>query len=153
MRACCNTRAPHFTPEKDGSSSKEYSQRVAVVVVAAADGTAALKKPTATGQMYKVKIGWFLVRYEDYGVEEWLRPPGNAFNNNARGSWRVDLDFEASGGIESGGAAAVTSAYAATAAAVVAVAAMNPRTAIAATRTRTRTATVVAAMGATSEVL
>ena len=29
--------------------------------------------------------------------------PGDAFNNNARGSWRVDLDFEASGGIEGGG--------------------------------------------------
>ena len=29
--------------------------------------------------------------------------PGDAFNNNARGSWCVDLDFEASGGIESGG--------------------------------------------------
>jgi len=28
---------------------------------------------------------------------------GDAFNNNARGFWRVDLDFEASGGIEGGG--------------------------------------------------
>jgi len=36
-------------PEEDGSSSKEYSQWVAVVVVAMADGTAAHKKPTATG--------------------------------------------------------------------------------------------------------
>ena len=36
-------------------------------------------------------------------MEEWLRLPGDAFNNNARGSWRVDLDFEASGGIEGGG--------------------------------------------------
>ena len=61
------------------------------------------KKPTATGQMRKVDIGWFLVRYEDGGVEEWLRLPGDAFNNNARGSWRVDLEFEASGGIEGGG--------------------------------------------------
>ena len=26
--------------------------------------------------------------------------PGDAFNNNARGSWRVDLDFEARGGFE-----------------------------------------------------
>jgi len=41
-----------------------------VVVVAAADGTAAHRKPTATGQMRKVKTGWFLVRYEDSGVEE-----------------------------------------------------------------------------------
>ena len=75
-----------------------------VVVVAAADGTAAHKKPAVTGQMRKVNIGWFLVRYEeDDGVEELLKLPGNAFNNNARGSWRVDLDFEASGGIEGGG--------------------------------------------------
>jgi len=74
-----------------------------VVVVAAADGTAAHKKPTATGQMRKVSIGWFLVQYEDGGVEEWLRLPGDAFNNNARGSWRVDMDFVASGGIEGGG--------------------------------------------------
>ena len=36
-------------------------------------------------------------------MEEWLRPPGDAFNNNARGSWRVGLDFEASGDIEGGG--------------------------------------------------
>ena len=74
-----------------------------MVVVAAADETAAHKKPTATGQMRKVNIGWFLVRHEDGGVEEWLRLPGDAFNNNARGSWRVDLDFEASGGIEGSG--------------------------------------------------
>ena len=53
--------------------------------------------------MRKVNYGWFLVRYEDDGVEEWLRLPGDAFNNNARGSWRVDLDFEASGGIEGSG--------------------------------------------------
>ena len=32
-----------------------------------------------------------------------VRLPGDAFNNNARGSWRVDLDFEASGGIEGSG--------------------------------------------------
>ena len=50
-----------------------------------------------------MNIGWFLVRYEDDGVEEWLRLPGDAFNNNARGSWRFDLDLEASGGIEGGG--------------------------------------------------
>ena len=74
-----------------------------MVVVAAADGTAAHKKPTATGQMRKLNIGWFLVRYEDDGLEEWLRLPSDAFNNNARGSWRVVLDFEASGGIEGGG--------------------------------------------------
>jgi len=49
-------------PEEDGSISKEYSQWVAVVVVAAADGTAAHKKPTVTGQMRKVDIGWFLVQ-------------------------------------------------------------------------------------------
>ena len=114
------------------------------------------------GQMRKVNYGRFLVRYEDDGVEEWLGLPGDAFNNNARGSWRVDLDFEACGGIEGGGAAAVTSADAA-AVAVTAMnprtraarrrAAMNPRTKIAATRTRTRTATTVATMGATSEVL
>jgi len=36
-------------PEEDGSSSKKYSQWVAVVAVAMADGTAAHKKPTATG--------------------------------------------------------------------------------------------------------
>ena len=41
-------------PEEDSNVSKEYSQWVAVVVVAAADGTAAHKKPTATGQMRKV---------------------------------------------------------------------------------------------------
>jgi len=29
--------------------------------------------------------------------------PGGAFNNNARGSWDVDLEFEASGGIEGSG--------------------------------------------------
>ena len=43
-----------------------------MVVVAAADGTAVHKKPTATGQMRKVNTGWFLVRYEGsvpYGVE------------------------------------------------------------------------------------
>ena len=34
--------------EEDGSISKECSQWVAVVVVAAANGTAAQKKPTAT---------------------------------------------------------------------------------------------------------
>ena len=90
-------------PEEDGIIPKEHSQWVAVVVVVAADGTAAHKKPTATDQMCKVNTGWFLVRYEDDGVEEWLRLPGDAFNNNARGSWRVDLNFEASGGIEGSG--------------------------------------------------
>ena len=64
-------------PEEDGGSSKEYSQWIAVVVIAMADGTAAHKKPTATGQMRKVITGWFLVRYEvdssHDGVEEWLR--------------------------------------------------------------------------------
>ena len=35
--------------------------------------------------MRKVDIGWFLMRYEDGGVEEWLRLPGDAFNNNAHG--------------------------------------------------------------------
>jgi len=90
-------------PEEDGSISKEYSQWVAVVIVAAADGTAAHKKPTAAGVMRKLNIGWCLVRYEDDGVEEWLRLPSDAFNNNAGGSSRVDLDFEASGGIEGGG--------------------------------------------------
>ena len=72
-------------PEEGGSSSKEYSQWVAVVVVATANGTTAHKKPTAMGQMRKVDIGWFLMRYEDGGVEEWLRLPGDAFNNNAHG--------------------------------------------------------------------
>ena len=43
-----------------------------MIVVAAAGGTDAHKKLTATGQMRKVNIGWFLVRYEDDGVEEWL---------------------------------------------------------------------------------
>ena len=74
-----------------------------MVVVASADGTAAHKKPTATGQMRKVNTGWYLVRHEDGGVEEWLRLPGVAFNNNSRGSWRVGLYFEASGGLEGGG--------------------------------------------------
>jgi len=90
-------------PEEDGIIPKEHSQWVAVVVVVAADGTAAHKKPTATDQMCKVNTGWFLVRYEDDGMVEWLRLPGVAFNINARGSWRVNLDFEASGGIEGGG--------------------------------------------------
>ena len=148
-------------PEEDGSISKEYSQWVAVVVVAAADGTAAHKKPTATGQMRKVNIGWFLVRFEDDvshdGVEEWQRLPGNAFNNNARGSgsrttcdttaWRNGRGSRATPSTttptvpgastwtsrlvavsRAAGAAAVTSADAATAAAAVAVTAMNPRT-------------------------
>jgi len=57
-------------PEEDGSILKEYGQWVAVVVVAATDGTAAHKKPTATGQVRKVNIGRFLVRYKDDGVEE-----------------------------------------------------------------------------------
>ena len=50
-------------PEEDGSISKEYSQWAAVVVVAVADGTAAHKKPTATGQMRKVNTGSFLVEH------------------------------------------------------------------------------------------
>jgi len=49
-------------PEEDGSSSKEHSQWIAVAVVAAADGTAAHKKPTATRQMRKVNYGRFHVR-------------------------------------------------------------------------------------------
>jgi len=57
-------------PEEDGSILKEYGQWVAVVVVAATDETAAHKKPTATGQVRKVNIGRFLVRYKDDGVEE-----------------------------------------------------------------------------------
>jgi len=90
-------------PEEDGSIPKEHRQWVAVVVVAAAHGTAAHKKPTATGQMRKANIGRFLVRYEDGGVEGWLGLLGDAFNIYAHGSWRVDLDFEASCGIEGGG--------------------------------------------------
>ena len=74
-----------------------------MVVVAAADWTVAHKKPTATGKMRKVNYGRLLVRHEDDGSDEWLRLPGDALNNNARGSWRVDLDFEASCGIEGGG--------------------------------------------------
>ena len=46
-------------PEEDGSIPKEHRQLVAVVV-AAADGTAAHKKPKAMGQMRKVNIGWFV---------------------------------------------------------------------------------------------
>ena len=72
-------------PEEDGSSSKEHSQWVAVVAAAVADGAAAHTKPTATGQMRKVNISWFLLRYEDDGAEEWMRLPGDYFNN-ARGS-------------------------------------------------------------------
>jgi len=63
----------------------------------------ALVTAAATGQMRKVNYGRFLVRYEDDGVEEWPGLPGDAFNNDARGSWRVDLDFEASGGVEGSG--------------------------------------------------
>ena len=84
-------------PVDDGPSG-DYSQWMAVGVIAAADGTGEYKKPTATGQMRKVNVGWFFVRYEDDGAEEWLRLNGACFNNNARGSWRVDLDFSAVGG-------------------------------------------------------
>ena len=73
-------------PEEDRSTSKEYVQWVAVVVVAAADGTAAHKKPTATGQMRKLNTGWFLVRYEDDCAEEWLRLL--ARRPGIRGQWR-----------------------------------------------------------------
>jgi len=62
-------------------------------------------------------IGWFLVRYENGGVEEYLRFPGDAFNNNARGSWRVNLDSRPVAVSRAAGAAAVTSADAATEAA------------------------------------
>ena len=55
------------------------------------------------GQMRKVNYGRLLVRYEDDGVKEWLKLPGGTCNSSARGSWRVDLDFEACGGIEGGG--------------------------------------------------
>ena len=50
--------------------------------------------------MHKVNTGWFLVRYEDDGAKEWLKLPGGTCNSSARGSWRVDLDFEARGGFE-----------------------------------------------------
>ena len=95
-------------PGEYDSVLKEHSQWFAVVVAAAADGTAAHKKPMATGQMRKVNIGWFLVRYEgdvsNGGVQGWLGLLGDAFNNNARGFWRVvDLDFETSAGFEGGG--------------------------------------------------
>jgi len=69
-----------------------------VAFVAAADGTAAHKKPTATGQMRKVNIGWFLERYEDDGAEEWPRLPGRRLQEQRprllarrpglRGQWR-----------------------------------------------------------------
>ena len=93
------------TSQEDDGAFKDYGQWLAVEVIAAADGSAAYKKAVASGQMRKLDLGWFLVRYEDGGVEEWLRIPGDTFNNNARSSWRVDLDFEASGGIEGSGAA------------------------------------------------
>ena len=83
------------TCAQDDGTSKDYDQWLAVEVVAAADGTAAYKKATATGQMRKLNVGWFFVRYEDDGAEEWLRLNEASFNNRARGSWRVDLDFEA----------------------------------------------------------
>jgi len=73
-------------PEEDGSISKEHSHWIAVGDVAAADGTAAHKKPTATGQMRKLNTGWFLVRYEDDCAEEWLRLL--ARRPGIRGQWR-----------------------------------------------------------------
>ena len=78
----------------DGTS-KDYGQWLAVEVVAAADGAAVYKKATASGQMRKLNLGWFFVRYEDDGAKEWLRLNDASFNNCARGSWRVDLDFDA----------------------------------------------------------
>ena len=45
--------------------------------------------------MLKLNLGWFFVRYEDDRAEEWLRLSNASFNNCARGSWRVDLDFDA----------------------------------------------------------
>ena len=76
-------------PEEDGSSSKEYSHWVAVVVVAVADGTPTHKKPTATGQMRNVNYGQFLVRYEDGGVRlQEQRPRLLARRPGLRGQWR-----------------------------------------------------------------
>ena len=45
--------------------------------------------------MRTANVGWFLVRYEDDGAEEWLRLSEGCFNSKARCSWRVDLDFDA----------------------------------------------------------
>ena len=84
-----------FTCEKDDGTSKDYDQWLAVEVVAAADGTAAYQKATATGQMRNLNLGWFFMRYEDDGAEEWMRLSDASFTTRARGSWRVDLDFEA----------------------------------------------------------
>ena len=83
------------TCAQDDGTSKDYDQWLAARVVAAADGTSTYKKATAAGQMRTVNVGWFFVRYEGDVAEEWLQLNDAPFNNRARGSWRVDLDFEA----------------------------------------------------------
>ena len=126
---------------QDDGTSKDYSQWLAVEVIAAADGAAVYKKATASGQMRKLYLGWLLVRCEDGGVEEWLRLPGNAFNSNALGSWRIDLDFNAA----AAGAGSTTSeaevGYDAGGVVVKAVTATRTRTPRTTTKARTTTTT------------
>ena len=46
---------------QDNGTSKDHNQWQVAEVIAAADGTAAYKKATASGQMRKLNLGWFLL--------------------------------------------------------------------------------------------
>ena len=45
-------------------------------------------------------VGWHLVQYTDDGAEEGLRLGESNFNTQAKGAWRLDLDFAEAGSEE-----------------------------------------------------
>ena len=89
-------------PEEDGSISKEYSRWVAVVVSRRLTGLPRTRSRRRRARCTRQTPAGSLCGTRTTAWRSWLRLPGD-INNNARGSWRVDLDFEASGGIEGGG--------------------------------------------------
>jgi hypothetical protein len=77
--------------EETGEEEFQYSEQgLPAVVTKVSDGTHT--KLGGKGQKLKVKAGWCLLDYDD-GESLWTRLLEDTFNNNAGGSWRLDLDY------------------------------------------------------------
>jgi hypothetical protein len=85
--------------ETDDGTTTDYKQWLAAQIIASADGSADFKKGKGKAKR-KVPVGWHLVQYTEDGAEEWLRLGESNFNTQAKGAWRLDLDFAEAGSEE-----------------------------------------------------
>ena len=85
--------------EEDQVELAVYRKQWLPAVVTKMSGEGTDTKQSADGRALTVKMGWFLLNYDD-GAVLWTRLRPETFNNNAAGSWRFDLDYEKCPGIK-----------------------------------------------------